>query len=126
MRHLVMKLAGVAAMAALLLWTPRPADAQNSKAPAKESRPRRMPDGHPDLEGTYDLATLTPVERPLGAKAVYTDEEARKLETSAALQREKGDQSLQGDRPAPPKGGDGSLGAAGNVGGYNTGWLDPG
>ena len=35
--------------------------------PAKESAPRavpRMPDGHPDLQGTYDLATLTPVERP--------------------------------------------------------------
>ena len=28
--------------------------------------------------------------------------------------------------PAPPKGGDGSRGAAGNVGGYNSFWLDPG
>src|SRR6187397_2641973 len=24
----------------------------------------RRPDGHPDLTGTYDIATLTPVERP--------------------------------------------------------------
>ncbi|MBZ5618529.1 MAG: hypothetical protein LAQ69_07380 [Acidobacteriia bacterium] len=126
MRHLILKLAGMPAMAALLLWTPNPAAAQNAKAPAKTSSPRRMADGHPDLQGTYDLATLTPVERPSGANAVYTKEEARKLETAAALQREKGDQSLQGDRPAPPKGGDGSLGPAGNVGGYNTGWLDPG
>ena len=28
--------------------------------------------------------------------------------------------------PAPPQGGDGSTGAAGNVGGYNNFWLDPG
>ncbi len=24
----------------------------------------RMSDGHPDLQGTYDLATLTPIDRP--------------------------------------------------------------
>ena len=30
------------------------------------------------------------------------------------------------DRGAPPQGGDGSPGAAGNVGGYNTFWIDPG
>jgi hypothetical protein len=88
--------------------------------------PPRLADGHPDLQGTYDLATMTPVERPRGAKAVLTKEEAAKLETAAALAREKGDQAIKGDRPAPPKGGDGSTGAAGNVGGYNTGWLDPG
>ena len=32
----------------------------------------------------------------------------------------------RGDRSAPPKGGDGSVGPAGNVGGYNTFWLDRG
>src|SRR5262245_51204340 len=92
----------------------------------KPYAPPRLADGHPDLQGTYDLATLTPVERAAGAKAVLTKEEATKLETAAALARERGDQAIRGDRPAPPKGGDGSTGAAGNVGGYNTGWLDPG
>ena len=29
----------------------------------KPYAPPRMPDGHPDLQGTYDLATLTPLER---------------------------------------------------------------
>src|SRR5271169_907849 len=85
-----------------------------------------MPDGHPDLQGTYDLATLTPVERPRGAKATLTKEEARKLEAAAAARRARQDQAISGDRAAPPKGGDGSVGAAGNVGGYNGGWLDPG
>jgi len=88
--------------------------------------PPRLPDGHPDLQGTYDLATLTPLERPAGAKAVFTKEEAAKFEAAAAAQTKQGDQSIRGDRPAPPKGGDGSPGPAGNVGGYNTFWLDPG
>src|SRR5579863_1649001 len=97
-----------------------------SQTPKPYSGPR-MPDGHPDLQGTYDLATLTPMERPVSAKsAVLTPEEAAKLEHEAAAARERGDQSIKADRAAPPKGGDGSVGAAGNVGGYNYGWLDPG
>jgi hypothetical protein len=87
---------------------------------------QRLPDGHPDLQGTYDLATLTPVERPAGAKATMTLEEAAKLEKQVATLKKLGDITIKGDRPAPPKGGDGSPGPAGNVGGYNTFWLDPG
>jgi len=116
----------LSAMAALLLSTAVPAAAENPKAPAKPYSPHRMPDGHPDLQGTYDLATMTPMERPSGAKLVLTKEEAARLETAAAKQREQGDKAIAGDRTAPPKGGDGSRGAAGNVGGYNSGWLDPG
>jgi len=86
----------------------------------------RLPDGHPDLQGTYDLATLTPLERSAGTKAVLTPEEAAKLEKAAATQRDKGNAAIKGDRAAPPKGGDGSTGPAGNVGGYNVFWLDPG
>jgi hypothetical protein len=117
---------GVLAMAALLICTLVPAAAQTAKVPANAYSPPRMPDGHPDLQGTYDLATLTPVERPAGTPLVLTKQEAAKLEVSRAQQRARADQPIQGDRPAPPKGGDGSPGAAGNVGGYNSGWLDPG
>ena len=95
-------------------------------AAQKPYNPKRLADGHPDLQGVYDLATITPLERPFGAPAVYTKEEAKKRETAAALQREKGDEAIKGEHKAPPKGGDGSIGAAGNVGGYNSGWLDPG
>src|SRR5215467_11309308 len=45
---------------------------------------KRMPDGHPDLEGMYDLATLTPIERPAGAKAVLSEAEAAALEKGVA------------------------------------------
>jgi hypothetical protein len=107
---------------AVLLSTSPPA-AQTTKAPAES---HKMPDGHPDLSGVYDLATLTPLERPAGAKAVLTNEEAAKLEKAVATLKANGDRPISGDRPAPPKGGDGSRGAAGNVGGYNTGWLDAG
>ena len=34
--------------------------------------PPRLPDGHPDLQGTYDLATITPVERTAGTPFVLT------------------------------------------------------
>ena len=125
MARLSMKLAGMTVGAVLLLWTSQSANAQNQKT-AKPYSPHRLADGHPDLQGTYDLATLTPVDRPLNAPAVYTKEEAHKREAAAAQRRAEGDKSLASDRTAPPKGGDGSVGPAGNVGGYNSGWLDPG
>jgi hypothetical protein len=92
----------------------------------KPSAPARLAGGHPDLTGTYDLATLTPLERTAGMPAVLSDEEAAKLEKQAADRVASGAEAIKGDRPAPPVGGDGSVGPAGNVGGYNTFWLDPG
>ena len=108
-----------------LLITAVPSPAQTAK-PAKPYTPKRLADGHPDLQGVYDLATLTPMERPAGVEANLTKEQAAKMEAEAAKRRKAGDAAIQGDRGAPPKGGDGSVGAAGNVGGYNSGWLDPG
>jgi hypothetical protein len=107
-----------------------------------------MPDGHPDLRGTYDLATLTPMERLPGVNLVLTKEQAAAVEAAVAQARAKGDQPIKGDRTAPPAGGEGIVGAVGKldkdntgfvdrflglldagggkVGGYNIGWLDPG
>src|SRR5215831_13171467 len=47
---------------ALFAFTALPVAAQSTKTAAKAAVPR-MPDGHPDLQGTYDLATITPLER---------------------------------------------------------------
>src|SRR5436190_4866974 len=88
--------------------------------------PPRLLDGHPDLQGVYDLATLTPLERPAGANAVLSDAEAARLEKNNAARNEREQRALPADRTAPPKGGDGSRGAYGNVGGYNNFWLDAG
>src|SRR5689334_24043880 len=85
------------------------AGAQTLKPAAKPYSPPRMPDGHPDLQGTYDLATLTPLERPAGTNAVLTDQEAEKLEQNVATQNELRGRAISGDRTAPPKGGDGSI-----------------
>ena len=59
----------------LALVIPTAGQAQPAKkAPAPKAttagkyNPPRMPDGHPDLSGTYDAATLTPLERMPGTK----------------------------------------------------------
>ena len=86
----------------------------------------RTPDGHPDLSGTYDLAMLKPLERPNGMAARLSDDEAAKLEKQVVDRNTALDRPIEGNRAAPPKGGDGSVGPAGNVGGYNNFWLDRG
>ena len=86
----------------------------------------RMSDGRPDLQGTYDLGTLTPMERPANSPLVLTDEQAAAAEKRIAQQNEKGYAPVAADRAAPPQGGDGTPGPYGNVGGYNNFWLDPG
>jgi len=46
--------------------------------------PSRMPDGKPDLQGTFTFATITPLQRPaaLSGKEVLTPEEAAEFEAS--------------------------------------------
>jgi hypothetical protein len=97
-----------------------------AQAPAGKRSIPRLADGHPDLQGMYDLATLTPVERRAGAPLVMTDEEAAKLEKQVAATKAYQAAPIKADRDAPPLGGDGSAGPAGNVGGYNSFWIDSG
>jgi hypothetical protein len=103
---------------------PLSVQAQLSSVRPVENIPR-TPDGRPDLQGVYDLNTLTPIERPRDMPAVLTLEQAQELESAVTASLSASEQALDGDRSAPPVGGDGSRGAAGNVGGYNTFWLDP-
>ena len=58
----------------------------------------RTPDGHPDLSGTYDLATLTPLVRPpqYGDKQFLTADEAKKIEEDERARMAKG--QAQSDR----------------------------
>jgi len=83
---------------------------------------------HPDLSGTYNTATLTPLQRPraFGDNLYLTQAEAEKLAAAEAALLTDGAKDSDPDRLAPPDGGDGSEGAAGNVGGYNTFWVDRG
>ena len=81
----------------------------------------------PDLSGYYDGGSLTPVERrrEMGDKEFMTAEEASAIISSASFLEDG--RSNDPERSAPVKGGDGNnaLGA-GNVGGYNSFWVDPG
>jgi hypothetical protein len=83
---------GLAATIAVLLIAQAPAAGQAASpatkaAPAKATpaakswAPPRTPDGKPDLQGIWNNATVTPLQRPkgLGAKEFYTDEEFAKL-----------------------------------------------
>lgn len=109
---------------AVAAWPP-PSAGQQSRPSAAAAR---TPHGTPDLQGTYDLATLTPLERPsaFGNQLTMSAEQARRLESAQAARRDEAARPSDGARPAPPIGGDGSTGAAGNVGGYNNFWIDNG
>jgi hypothetical protein len=68
-----------------------------SPAAAKSAGVPRMADGHPDLQGTWDFAQLTPFERPgdLAGRESVSDEEAeelaqRRIETTHKDKRDGG------------------------------------
>src|SRR5262245_16374251 len=97
MRHRVFAAVAVAAaLVALVVSTTAPVGAQG-KVP-------RTSWGKPDLEGTWDFRTITPLERPdsLAGKEFLTQDEAAKLE-KAVVDRNN---ELQ-ERPTQevPKGG---------------------
>ncbi|MEE2638764.1 MAG: hypothetical protein VYE68_16195 [Acidobacteriota bacterium] len=117
--------AGMVGVLALLVST--------ASAQSGADIPRR-PDGRPDLSGTYDVATLTPLQRPaeFGDQLTLSEEEAAAWTAGAgSLERifnipDERNETTDAPREAPPVGGDGSTGAAGNVGGYNSFWMDRG
>lgn len=98
----------------------------------------RTTDGRPDLQGMYNVATITPVERPAeyGNRLVMTDAEAAAIEQYEVRRNEKDLQPSDPNRQAPPVGGDrtptksyleGLFRAGGGVvGGYNLVWINSG
>ena len=99
---------------AVILTAPLPAHAQ---AKAKKAIPHTV-DGHPDLQGTWTNATLTPMERPaeFAGKATLSDVEARAYE-------KKDLETNDIDKPDAPL-----LARAGSAetGGYNNLFIDRG
>jgi hypothetical protein len=116
----------------------KPAVAKPAAAkPALQGKASTMPrtaDGHPDFQGMYDVATMTPVDRPAGVKSLtLTKEEAAVLELYETERQKVNDAPLASDRGAPPVGGETTTGKSylellerfggGVVGGYNNFWL---
>ena len=135
MRHRLLTFVGSLAVVSAAVWlTSGPLAAQAPRAAASASALPRTPDGHPDLQGLYDVATMTPVERSAGVTSlVLTKEEAAALEQYEAQRQVKNDAPLSADRGAPPVGGETSTpksyleflerAGGGVVGGYNNFWL---
>jgi len=86
----------------------------------------RTPDGHPDLQGNWTNATITPIQRPEGQGPTLTPEQVADVEGRRQNLIDALAQPSDPDREAPPVGGDGSTGAAGGVGGYNYFYIDGG
>ena len=109
----------------------------SAQSPAKSALPRTV-DGHPDLQGVFNVATMTPVERPAeyGNRLTLTKEEVAAIESHERERQVKGAEPSQSDRQAPEVGGDRSptnsyleglfRAGGGTVGGYNLFWIAPG
>lgn len=106
---------------------------------ADRSELPRTADGKPNFSGTYNAATLTPLERPAKyANQVFlTEADVNKIADAERALMKKGSAPSLGIRSAPAVGGDALVGfedrrqeaealGAGNVGGYNTFWFDRG
>ena len=97
----------------------------------------RMADGKPDLSGFYNIATLTPLQRPekYGDNLFLTAEEAKAIEEEEQALLAKANEKSDPNRAAPSDTGAAPVGfddsqrenlGAGNVGGYNAFWIDRG
>jgi hypothetical protein len=147
-RTLILALGTALSTAALALALPAPAApaaAANPAAADPSVTPKgwnvpRTAFGQPDISGYWSNATMTPLTRnpKLTDKLVVDPKEARGLEKAFA------DALAEADRPTDQKKGPGAVtdkdsaeaklvkirpdfaAAGGDVGGYNTFWIDPG
>ena len=118
MRYRLTVLVGFLAIAIALPAPGQTRSTPESKRTGAKAIPR-APDGHPDLQGVWTNATITPMERPaaLAGKATLTDAEAKVLEKKdlpARLWTATSTAALT----APP--------AAPGVGAYNNLFVDRG
>src|SRR5436853_4990777 len=92
----------------------RTATAKPKTANSTKTTPPHTPDGHPDLQGTWSYATLTPLERPrdLAGKEYFTEKEAADYEKSLLNKN---------NRDRRDGGADADLDRA-----YNDAWYDSG
>src|SRR6187549_2488438 len=93
-------------------------------AQTKTAKPPRTPDGKPSLEGTFNFATITPLQRPqqLAGKTVLTDEERAAFEQSENTRQNR--DLFDPEKGQPSAGYPGR--ADGGVLSYNEFWYERG
>ena len=143
-----MRTAGLTLTAAVLALTAVGAQAPATQKPAaarpataKPAAAPRTADGHPDLQGNWTNATITPLERMRpNTPLVLSEEDARLDESKTAAALEAREAPSDPNRGAPPVGGEVRKSpnaeptylellwraGGGVVGGYNSFWVDPG
>jgi hypothetical protein len=96
----------------------------HAAAQGKPSKLPRTPDGKPSLEGTFNFATITPLQRPpaLAGKAVLTDEERAAFEKSENARQNR--DTFDPEKGAPSAGYPSR--ADGGVLSYNEFWYERG
>ena len=96
----------------------------HAAAQGKPSKLPRTPDGKPSLEGTFNFATITPLQRPqaLAGKAVLTDEERVAFEKSENARQNR--DNFDPEKGAPSAGYPSR--ADGGVLSYNEFWYERG
>jgi hypothetical protein len=109
----------------------QPAAAQSRTASGSGWQVPRTEHGHPDLQGNWSNATITPVQRPSGQDRVLSPDQVRAIEGERVEFIEEQAAPSDPDRDAPDQGGVyyGDLlfdAASGGTGGYNYFWIDAG
>ncbi len=108
-----------------------PADAQQRAAAGSTWQVPRTEHGHPDLQGNWTNATITPMQRPTGQDRVLTRDQVVAIEGEREEFIEEQLAPSDPERGAPAQGGTffGDLlldAASGGTGGYNLFWIDAG
>ncbi len=105
---------------------PRSADAQTRPADSGEWQVPTTVHGHPDLQGNWTNATLTPLQRPAGWEPVLTWDKVTEIETGQAELVARTNAASDPDRAPPPAGGTDPICIDSGTSCYNEVYRAPG
>ena len=110
-------------------WLNQPVRAQEKTDP--DWVVPRTPSGHPDLQGNWSNATVTPIQRQEGMGPTFTWEQVQLIESGVMTAREAAAADSDPNRGPPAVGGEWTGdplfdAASGGTGGYNAFFIDSG
>ena len=114
---------------AALMWFAVPVSPVTAQERASSSEQWEVPRtvfGHPDLQGNWTNATLTPFERPSGWERGLTQQEVAEIEQGQAELVARKAEASDPDRPPPPEGGTHPVCIDGPTSCYNEFYREPG